>query len=101
MEFRLISSLARKVDNSVHEAVSKALDSITYEVVKKVRELTGKEVSVLEATRSVNSISNKIELPNNVNTNIVAMVINTKSGFMQKVMNQAVKDIMSSTFNVK
>lgn len=97
----MISSLARKVDNSVHEAVSKALDSITYEVVKKVRELTGKEVSVLEATRSVNSISNKIELPNNVNTNIVAMVINTKSGFMQKVMNQAVKDIMSSTFNVK
>lgn len=97
----MISDLARKVDDSVHEAVSKALDSITYEVVKKVRELTGKEVSVLEATRSVNSISNKIELPNNLNVNIVSMVTNTKSGFMQQVMNQAVKDIMSSTFNVK
>ena len=97
----MISDLARKVDDSVHEAVSKALDSITYEVVKKVRELTGKEVSVLEATRSVNSISNKIELPNNLNVDIVSMVTNTKSGFMQQVMNQAVKDIMSSTFNVK
>lgn len=97
----MISDLSRKVDDSVHEAVSKALDSITYEVVKKVRELTGKEVSVLEATRSVNSISNKIELPNNLNVNIVSMVTNTKSGFMQQVMNQAVKDIMSSTFNVK